>query len=283
MNTALRQAFLAAPLLALLVTGGPAAAELVRDGAGVVREVVDGDTVILADGREIRLVGIQAPKLPLGRPNFRAWPLAREAKAALERLVKGRRVTLSFGGRRRDRYRRWLAHLHLAGPGKGGVGGSGTAAGFDNDRWVQGAMLSLGLARVYSFADNRAAIAAMLARERAARAARRGIWGNRFYRILDPREAGRRINSFQLVEGRVLTVAPTRSTVFLNFGQDWRTDFTIAIARRHLRNFPERGRKLVELAGKRVRVRGWLKRRNGPMIAVSHPEQIERLDQPGAR
>jgi len=278
-NTAVRQGFLAVFLL--FFAGGPAAAELVRDGAGEVREVVDGDTVILADGREIRLVGIQAPKLPLGRPNFREWPLAREAKAALERMVKGKRVALSFGGRRRDRHRRWLAHLHLD---KGvGQGGSGDAAAFDNERWVQGALLSQGLARVYSFADNRSAIAEMLTRERAARAAKRGIWAHPYYRILDHREAGRRANSFQLVEGRVLTVAPTRSTVFLNFGQDWRTDFTIAIARRNLRNFEERGRRLAELAGKRVRVRGWLKRRNGPMIAVTHAEQIERLDEPAAR
>ncbi len=47
------------------------------------------------------LVGIQAPKLPLGRRGFREWPLAREAKAALERIARGKRVMLSFGGRRR--------------------------------------------------------------------------------------------------------------------------------------------------------------------------------------
>jgi len=279
MNTALRRSLLAG--FVLVHMGGPPTAylvraELVRDGAGLVREVVDGDTVILADGREIRLVGIQAPKLPLGRRNFREWPLAREAKAALERLVMGRRVTLSFGGRRRDRYGRWLAHLHL----ETGGGGSSEAPrrGFDNARWVQGAMLSEGLARVYSFADNRSAIAEMLARERAARAARRGIWGHAYYRILDHREAGRHINSFQLVEGRVLTAAPTRRRVFLNFGQNYRTDFTIVIERRNLKHFADRGRRLVELAGKRVRVRGWLKRRNGPMITVTHPEQIEILE-----
>lgn len=272
MNTAVRRAAWLGVLLVLM--GTPAAAELVRDGAGVVREVVDGDTVILEDGREIRLVGIQAPKLPLGRPNFREWPLAREAKAALEEMVKGKRVTLSFGGRRRDRHRRWLAHLHL----DGGSGRNGNEISASATHWVQGQLLSRGLARVYSFADNRTAIAEMLARERAARAARRGIWGHAYYRILDTQTAGRRLNSFQLVEGRILVVAPTRSRTYLNFGQNWRTDFTIAIERRNLRNFEDRGRNLVELAGKRVRVRGWLKRRNGPMITVTHPEQIEVLE-----
>ncbi|MEJ2340506.1 MAG: hypothetical protein P8Y15_16660, partial [Gemmatimonadales bacterium] len=56
------------------------------------------------------------------------------------------------------------------------------------------------------------------------------------------------------------------------------TDFTIVIERRNLKHFVDRGRRLVELAGKRVRVRGWLKRRNGPMITVTHPEQIEILE-----
>ena len=272
MNTAVRRGLGLGLLIVLL--GTPAAAELVRGGSGVVREVVDGDTVILEDGREIRLVGIQAPKLPLGRPNFRKWPLAREAKSALEAMVKGKRVTLSFGGRRRDRYRRWLAHLHLAdGPRSNGDGTASSARS-----WVQGQLLSRGMARVYSFADNRAAVAEMLARERVARAAKRGIWAHPYYAILDHRAAGRRLNSFQLVEGRVLVVAPTRSRTFLNFGQNWRTDFTIAIARRNLRNFKDRGRNLVDLAGKRMRVRGWLKRRNGPMITVTHPEQIEVLE-----
>ena len=139
-------------------------------------------------------------------------------------------------------------------------------------------MLRAGLARVYSFADNRAKVAEMLTLERRARSARRGIWAHPFYRILDHGEAAGRANSFQLVEGRVLSAAPTRARVFLNFGRNWRTDFTIVVERRHLRAFEARERTLLRLAGKRVRVRGWLKRRNGPMISVSHPEQIEVLD-----
>jgi micrococcal nuclease len=49
-------------------------AELAPGGGGRVVEVIDGDTVVLGDGREVRLVGIQAPKLPLGRAGFPTWP-----------------------------------------------------------------------------------------------------------------------------------------------------------------------------------------------------------------
>ena len=120
---------------------------------GVVRRIVDGDT-------QVRLVGIQAPKLALGRSGFKPWPLAEDAKAALGALVLGRQVGLSYGGRRIDRHRRLLAHLSLAGPGG------------KQDLWVQAEMLKRGLARVYTFPDNRARAAAMLEHERAARAAR---------------------------------------------------------------------------------------------------------------
>ena len=61
--------------------------QLTKGEAVSIAAVVDGDTVELTaplDGaREIRLVGIQAPKLPLGRKNFPTWPLAPQAKTAL--------------------------------------------------------------------------------------------------------------------------------------------------------------------------------------------------------
>ena len=81
-------------------------------GYGTAVEIVDGDTLVLDDGRQVRLVGLQAPKLPLGRPNFKPWPLGEEAKSALRDLTLDKRLSLSYGGRKTDRYGRHLAHLH---------------------------------------------------------------------------------------------------------------------------------------------------------------------------
>src|SRR3546814_17837834 len=66
--------------------------------------VIDGDTLTLADGRDIRLVGIQAPKLALRRAGFQPCPLAEEAKARLAALHHGRSLGLVFGRRRGDRH-----------------------------------------------------------------------------------------------------------------------------------------------------------------------------------
>ena len=137
-------------VVALLLSAAPvvfaAPAGLVDGGSAEVASVVDGDTIVLKDGSQVRLVGIQAPKLPLGRPNFPAWPMAEDSKAALERLVNGKSVDMRYGGARRDRHGRHLAQLYT-----------------QDGTWVQGALLAGGFARVYSFPDNRAVVGEMLA------------------------------------------------------------------------------------------------------------------------
>ncbi|MEL0111768.1 MAG: thermonuclease family protein [Rickettsiales bacterium] len=230
-------------------------------GDATVIEIVDGDTLRLADGQQVRLVGLQAPKLPLGRPNFKAWPLGDEAKAALAELTLHKRIQLSYGGRKSDRYGRLLAHLHDS----GGV-------------WIQGEMLRRGLARVYSFPDNRHLVGPMLAAEREARIAGRGIWGHEFYRIRQAERLEGDNGTFQLIEGRVRDVATVRGRTYLNFGADWRKDFTIAVSPRDRRRFEKATIGLTKLKGRLVRVRGWLIWRNGPMIEATHPEQLEVLE-----
>lgn len=235
--------------------------ELVRDGTARAVAIVDGDTLVLEDGREVRLVGLQAPKLPLGRRNFRSWPLAEDSKQALAEIALGRDLALAYGGARQDRHQRLLAHLFRVG----------------DDLWVQGEMLRRGMARVYSFPDNRAAVADMLALEAEARAARRGIWAHPYYRVLDHREAGAHIDSFQLVEGTVLKAERRGARHYLNFAADFRSDFTIVIERRGARLFEDMDFDPLTLQGRTIRVRGWLKEWNGPMIEATHPEQIEVL------
>lgn len=235
---------------------------LLRDGgSATVIDIIDGDTVVLDDGREVRFVGIQAPKLPLGRPNFRKWPFADAAKAAVAERAANRRVTLYFGGRETDRYGRALAHLVT-----------------EDDIWLQGDLLMRGLARVYSFADNRALVPEMLELEAAARRARRGIWRLDWYAVTPQQDAARRIGEFALIEGRVMATAIVRGRGFVNFGPDYRTDFTASIAPRDLRVFAREGIDIARYEGRTLRIRGWVKSYNGPMIEVTHPEQIEELE-----
>jgi len=240
--------------------GAPARALPVGE-RGVVAAIVDGDTLVLESGTEVRLVGIQAPKIPLGRAGFVAWPLGDEARAALGDLVLGRAVALHYGGRQMDRHGRALAHVVR-----------------EDGVWVQAMLLGAGFARVYSFPDNRALVANMLDHEAAARRAGRGIWADDFYRIQSPESVARLLNTFQLVEGRVVSAAVVRGRAYLNFGADWRSDFTATVSPRDRRVFDDEGYDLKLLEGRTIRVRGWIKSFNGPMIEVTHPEQVEVFD-----
>jgi endonuclease YncB( thermonuclease family) len=243
------------------------AADLERGETVTVVEVVDGDTVVLDReiGRsgQVRLVGIEAPKPPLGRSPSRPWPPADAAKATLEQLVAGKQVTLFYDDARIDRYGRLRAHLYR-----------------DDGLWVQGEMLRRGMARVHTYPDNRALAAEMLALEREARAARRGLWRDPFYVVRTPEQAADLVDSFQIVEGRVLNTARVKSRVYLNFGDDWRTDFTVSLPTKLLPAFDEAGIDPLALKGKVIRVRGWLTAYNGPMIDLTHPEQIEVVGEP---
>lgn len=144
--------------------------------------------------------------------------------------------------------------------------------------WLQREMVRLGMARVYTFADNRARAADLYEAERAAHAAQTGIWALDYYRVRRSDELSDSIGTFQIVEGTPRSSAIVRGQGFVNFDEDWCTDFTISISRSKMRLFRVSGVKIADYEGKRIRVRGWLVRRDGPMISVSHPKQIEVLE-----
>ena len=135
-------------------------------------------------------------------------------------------------------------------------------------------MLQAGMARVYSFADNRDLAAAMYALEDAARLDGRGIWAHPFYQVRGTNELDALIDTFQVVQARVRAVAEVNGRVYLNFGADWRHrlhGFAVAPHRPPVRR---EGIDVQAYEGKRVQVRGWLERYNGPLIEATHPEQI---------
>lgn len=260
-------AFPVLALILLLMAALPSAARAAE--AMRVVAVTDGDTLLLDDGRAVRLAGIEAAKPPMGaypaaagEPE-RHWPLAEAATAALADLALGHTVTIR-GEAATDRYGRLSVHLLR-----------------DDGLWLQGALLERGMARVHTLPDSRAFAAAMLALEERARLAGRGIWRSRIYAVrpADPDTLRRDRDSFQIVEGRVRRVTKSTKEVYLDFGDDWRSDVTVHIPHAALAGFAAAGIDPLSYEGRRVRVRGWVGLRAGPLIEATHPEQIERLDE----
>lgn len=243
--------------LALSLTGALRASERVLGEVDRVLSVTSGHSLTLASGLKVRLAGIVAPS--------RDDPFGQEARDGLNALLQGRQVRLSYGGDPRDRYDRALAQVHTLSPD--GV----------EDVWVQHALVRAGLARVYTWPDEQIDADALYAAEGLARVQAQGLWVDPAYAVRgpEPNALAQHVDSLQLVEGIVTSTADVRGRAYLNFGADYRSDFTVAVAKKHRKRF--KAVDPVTLEGARVRVRGWIELTNGPMIWASHPARIEIL------
>lgn len=244
-------------------TGTANFSELKPGGKTRVKAVITPLTLQLGNGKTLQLSGIDIPGLDPYRPG----EIALAAQQALESLVAGKELSLHVSrNQNRGRTNR-LGHL---------LAQAEIAADKSNPPlWIQGALLEKGLARARTDGDNPEMAAQMLALESKARAAGLGLWADPANAILSPGAAEDKIGSFQIVEGTILDVATVRSTIYLNFGRNWRTDFSGGIGPDGRIAFARAGMKPMEWQGKRVRLRGFVEDRNGPYIAIDSPGQIE--------
>lgn len=210
-----------------------------------VSKVVDGATLDLADGRRVRLAAVEK---------------CETAEKRLARLVAGETVALALTEPGTDRHGYVLAQV------------------FKGDAWIQASLVGEGFARVATNPDTRRCAAALLELEATARAAKRGLWAEPHYRVRKVDELGGDIGTFQIVEGKVLAVKSGRERTYLNFGADYRTDFTVTLGARDRKRMAKDGLDPATWAGKTVRVRGWISLLNGPEIELTHPEQIQILE-----
>jgi endonuclease YncB( thermonuclease family) len=239
---------------AALILAVPAPAQepcrLADIGTATASAVRDGRTLALADGRELRLAGIEVPD---------------RARAELQSLVVGRNLHLHKADAQQDRYGRLLAFVFVG----------------DAHQSLQQTLLEQGNARVSARVGDQACADALLAAERTARAGRRELWADPNFAPLPAEDSGRlrgQRGHFVIVEGKVLSVRESGGTLYVNFGRRWTRDFSVVVPRRLQGAFAAAGLDLKQLGGRHVRVRGWLEGRRGPIIEADAPEQIEIVD-----
>jgi endonuclease YncB( thermonuclease family) len=240
-------------------TPAPAGCQLQASGTAKVAAALDGRTLALADGRELRLGGIEVPS-----PEVTA---GQAATAALENLTKNAELTLRRLGTAQDRYGRIVAQLFAGSPTR--------------EIWIQGELVALGHARVAANVGDRTCALELLRREQAARAAKLGVWSDPVYgmhKAEEPKALAAERGRFAIVEGKVLSVRESGGTIYVNFGRRWSEDFTVTIAKRLQRTFVSAGMEPKQLAGKQVRVRGYVEQRGGPRVEAMSPEQIELVE-----
>ncbi|MEO4047128.1 thermonuclease family protein [Pseudomonas sp. CAU 1711] len=225
-----------------------------------VAKVVDGDTLRLADGRSVRLIGINAPERARdGRP---AEPFAEAATRRLQALVAAGdgRVGLRLGAKPRDHYGRTLAHAY-------------DRAGHN----LEAQLLAEGLGYRVAFEPASGLEVCQREAEAAARERRLGLWQQQ--KVLSP--SALRGGGFALVRGRVAAVQRNRGGLWLELDGP----LVLRVEPRLLRHFDVTA--LQRLAGREVEARGWVidrARRGGVqpgqarwMLPLTHAAMLEVL------
>lgn len=238
----LRLTRIAATLAVLMALAAAGAAELAR-----VEQALDGDSLRLADGRELRMIGINAPEF--GRQGAPDETLAAAARDRVAALVEQRRVRLRYGPERHDRYGRTLAYVELP-----------------DGRDLQEILLSEGLAWFVAVAPNVAHVNDYRVTEAEARGRRRGVWGREEYRPVPAEALTSEHTGFRRVSGTVRAVRRRGERLELRLApRVW------LIVPRSIGGALE-----PPVLGKQVLARGWLAEyKNSLRMRITHPSMLE--------
>jgi endonuclease YncB( thermonuclease family) len=252
----LRRLTIALAAIATIASGPASAAPCTFEpqGEGHVAAVTDARSFRLADGRDVRLAGVEAAF---------AEKAGAAGPQALAALLAGRDVRLDGEDDTPDRYGRQVAFVWR----------------LPEETLVQREILAQGAAMVAATVTDKDCAATLLAAEAEARDAKRGIWADPMVikNTESPGDILTGIGRFMLVEGKVLSVRQAGATTYLNFGRNWTRDFAVTIPRRALADLATAGLVPKSLENRRIRVRGFAEVRSGPRIEVLRAGQIELL------
>ncbi|MFQ5795684.1 MAG: thermonuclease family protein [Candidatus Bipolaricaulia bacterium] len=232
--------------------------------AFVVR-VFDGDTILLSNMERIRYIGIDTPEV---HPT--PEPYAGEASDLNQELVLYQQVKIEYDLDRRDIHDRLLAYVYVQRDGE----------------WVfvNGELVRQGVADLLSIPPNTKYRAYFERMQIEAAADRRGMWKDHRTISVEQAEAHtvEYLGQMVTVRFRVLDAYDSGRVIFLNAGEDHRTDFTAVIFAENVPTFREVGiDPIASYRGRVVEVTGELKRFNGPEIVLNGPWQIRIIEPNG--
>ncbi len=224
---------------------------------GVVVEVLKSDTLRI--GKEHKIYKLDNLRMPL--------QMNMAARDYLEQNLKGKTVGIYIVGKNVNARKNELGHVlaHIM---------------TQDGKWIQAEMVSLGLAYVTSTPTSRDLVRTLYKYEELGRAQELGLWQYPKYAIKNDVTIRKSLNTFNIYEGVVTnTVQDNKGIAFLNFGADSKTDVTAVIKTEDQLKFiyPDNFGlfKASDLEKRHVRIRGWFDEKDGPMLMITHPEQIE--------
>lgn len=232
---------------------------------GRADKIIDGRTVLLKDGKIIRLLGLEFPldtALEESEEPFMAKQrLENLLPDGTEVMVYQRRAQSNDTKRGRvNRMGHLLAHVVRK----------------DNEQWINGALVADGLAWVMTDAANPELTDQLYTLENKARKSGKNIWSKESVNgLLNADTAIKGDGQYRVVEAKVLRSATAKNNLYLNFGKDWRDDFTVMLSPSLRKTLARRGTDPMSLSGKTIRVRGWIRNWNGPYMELETAERLE--------
>lgn len=227
---------------------------------GEVSRLEPGLTLVLKDGRSLVLAGVWPLRRMHDGGDGVEDALAIMAKNKLEQLAS---ISFFLSTSDPDRYDRFKAHI-LDG----------------QDRWLSLTLLEEGLAYAFPVGESPEHAAALYAAEDKARARNKGLWAHPLLAAQPSKAVTTRPGTFAVIKGPVIGATKVAGTVYLNFDDDWREDFTIRLVWPLRRQYPKAQRTAEWWQGRDIEVRGVLESFNGPMITPLHPAQIRLISNP---
>ena len=227
-----------------------------------VLEVIDGDTVRLSNGKLLRYIGLDTPEVRTkrnGKFEYNPQPFSLEATEYNRKLVEDKIIRVEFDLEKKDKYGRLLGYC------------------FVDNIFVNAKLIEQGYAVLYTRVPNVKYSKEFVASQKQARLNRKGLWFN--FKTVSASKAHMYVNQIKAVKGKVLNAHKSDKCVYLNFGQDWRNDFTGVIFNDTLAAFAKEGiDPVVFYKNKEIEIIGRIKEYNGPEIIINSPSQIRVLD-----
>jgi endonuclease YncB( thermonuclease family) len=218
-----------------------------------VKQVIDGDTIILQNNDKVRFLGVNTPEL--GHGKFRDEPLANTARQFVTRKIEGREVLLENERSQKDKYGRRLAQVH-------------TLEGED----IQVGLLERGLGFVVAVGEGGFDyVERYISAETIARDANKGVWGNEHYAPISAKVAvDTRQRGYKRVRGTVKRVSRSRNNQTLHL----EGDFRILIAHENWRQYFKGDAQ--RFVGQSVAARGWIFKSHGVTgMKIYYPAMLE--------
>ncbi len=221
------------------------------DQTGYVTNVYDGDTIKLANGQSIRLIGINTPEMNYnkGTPE----PYAKKAKHFLSRKVLNQKIGLKFDVERKDRYKRVLAHIFL----KDGTN-------------LQYSLLEKGYASNISIPPNLWLQRCYKVAEQIAKKSKKGIWKSRYFKPTKAASLNKNKMGYRRITGKIKSVEHLNGHTTITFINK----LVLRIRKNNASYFNKFNFK--SLINKNVTVNGWVKMKNRKFtMDLKHPSAIE--------